>query len=143
MALTAIQWWSTHMIRLQILLLIKPKKDDKAISCFCWKIFHPKKDPYFFYIYIFLNSQLGEILELDRATLNSDDVFHSSPRCWFTFGHVSFALLFVFGHIWHDATQIKAMKKVAGKLKLELAQFTELEVLESRVLVHTAILLMR
>ncbi|KAI5653805.1 hypothetical protein M9H77_30992 [Catharanthus roseus] len=48
-------------------------------------------------------AQLGEIFELDRATLNSDGVFRSSPRGWFTFGHVSFALLFLFGHIWHGA----------------------------------------
>ncbi|XP_076951771.1 photosystem II CP47 reaction center protein-like [Bidens hawaiensis] len=46
--------------------------------------------------------QLGEIFELDRATLKSDGVFRSSPRGWFTFGHASFALLF-FGHIWHGA----------------------------------------
>ncbi|GAB2236509.1 hypothetical protein Droror1_Dr00028143 [Drosera rotundifolia] len=48
-------------------------------------------------------AQLGEIFELDRATLKSDGVFRSSPRGWFTFGHVSFALLFFFGHIWHGA----------------------------------------
>ncbi|KAF3668335.1 putative protein ECERIFERUM 1-like [Capsicum annuum] len=45
-------------------------------------------------------AQLGEIFELDRATLKSDGVFRSSPRGWFTFGHASFALLFFFGHIW-------------------------------------------
>ena len=46
---------------------------------------------------------VGEIFELDRATLKSDGVFRSSPRGWFTFGHASFALLFFFGHIWHGA----------------------------------------
>ncbi|KAL5676418.1 hypothetical protein ACJX0J_012549, partial [Zea mays] len=46
-------------------------------------------------------AQLGEIFELDRATLKSDGVFRSSPRGWFTFGHATFALLFFFGHIWH------------------------------------------
>ncbi|MBA0766633.1 hypothetical protein Gotri_015658 [Gossypium trilobum] len=46
-------------------------------------------------------AQLGESFELDRATLKSDDVFRSSPRSSFTFGHVSFALLFLFRHIWH------------------------------------------
>ncbi|MBA0557277.1 hypothetical protein Golob_014355, partial [Gossypium lobatum] len=40
-------------------------------------------------------AQLGEIFELDRATLKSNDVFRSSPRGSFTFGHVSFALLFL------------------------------------------------
>ncbi|BAF26336.1 Os10g0356500 [Oryza sativa Japonica Group] len=49
------------------------------------------------------HSQLGEIFELDRATLKSDGVFRSSPRGWFTFGHATFALLFFFGHIWHGA----------------------------------------
>ncbi|XP_060676279.1 photosystem II CP47 reaction center protein-like [Ziziphus jujuba] len=44
-------------------------------------------------------AQLGEIFELDRATLKFNGVFHSSPRGWFTFGHASFALLFFFGHI--------------------------------------------
>ncbi|CAN2058863.1 unnamed protein product [Malus fusca] len=48
-------------------------------------------------------AQLGEIFELDRATMKSDGVFRSSPRGWFTFGHASFALLFFFGHIWHGA----------------------------------------
>ncbi|CAN1782766.1 Photosystem II CP47 reaction center protein, partial [Linum perenne] len=48
-------------------------------------------------------AQLGEIFELDRATLKSDGVFRSIPRGWFTFGHASFALLFFFGHIWHGA----------------------------------------
>ncbi|CAN4123554.1 unnamed protein product [Withania somnifera] len=48
-------------------------------------------------------AQLGEIFELDRATLKSDGLFRSSPRGWFTFGHASFALLFFFGHIWHGA----------------------------------------
>ncbi|KAG6470028.1 hypothetical protein ZIOFF_070988 [Zingiber officinale] len=47
-------------------------------------------------------AQLGENFELDRATLKYDGVFRSSPRGWFTFGHATFALLFFFGHIWHD-----------------------------------------
>jgi len=51
-------------------------------------------------------SQLGEIFEFDRATLSSDGVFRSSPRGWFTFGHLCFALLFFFGHIWHGARAI-------------------------------------
>ena len=51
-------------------------------------------------------SQLGEIFEFDRSSLKADGVFRSSPRGWFTFGHVSFALLFFFGHIWHGARTI-------------------------------------
>ena len=30
----------------------------------------------------------------------------SSPRGWFTFAHLCFALLFFFGHIWHGARTI-------------------------------------
>ena len=48
-------------------------------------------------------AELGEIFEFGRATLQSDGVFRSSPRGWFTFGHLQFALLFFFGHIWHGA----------------------------------------
>jgi len=48
-------------------------------------------------------AQLGEIFEFDRATLRSDGVFRSSPRGWFTFGHLCFGLLFFFGHIWHGS----------------------------------------
>jgi photosystem II CP47 chlorophyll apoprotein len=51
-------------------------------------------------------AQLGEIFEFDRSTLESDGVFRSSPRGWFTFGHLCFALLFFFGHIWHGARTI-------------------------------------
>jgi photosystem II CP47 chlorophyll apoprotein len=51
-------------------------------------------------------SQLGEIFEFDRSTLQSDGVFRSSPRGWFTFGHLCFALLFFFGHIWHGGRTI-------------------------------------
>jgi photosystem II CP47 chlorophyll apoprotein len=50
--------------------------------------------------------QLGEIFEFDRVTLQSDGVFRSSPRGWFTFGHLSFGLLFFLGHIWHGARTI-------------------------------------
>ncbi|KAK4726477.1 hypothetical protein R3W88_031394 [Solanum pinnatisectum] len=49
------------------------------------------------------HAQLGEIFELDLATLKFNGVFRSSTRGWFTFGHASFALLFFFGHIWHGA----------------------------------------
>jgi photosystem II CP47 chlorophyll apoprotein len=48
-------------------------------------------------------AQLGEAFEFDRETLNSDGVFRTSPRGWFTFGHTCFALLFFFGHIWHGS----------------------------------------
>ncbi|BAQ64507.1 photosystem II chlorophyll-binding protein CP47 [Geminocystis sp. NIES-3709] len=48
-------------------------------------------------------AQLGEPFEFDTETLNSDGVFRTSTRGWFTFGHACFALLFFFGHIWHGA----------------------------------------
>jgi photosystem II CP47 chlorophyll apoprotein len=48
-------------------------------------------------------AQLGEIFELDRATLKSDGVFRSSPRGWFTFGHATFSLILFYGHIWHGS----------------------------------------
>ena len=31
----------------------------------------------------------------------SDGVLRTSPRGWFTFAHISFATLFLFGHWWH------------------------------------------
>jgi len=51
-------------------------------------------------------AQGGEIFEFDRETLNSDGVFRTSPRGWFTFGHAVFALLFFFGHLWHGSRTI-------------------------------------
>jgi photosystem II CP47 chlorophyll apoprotein len=51
-------------------------------------------------------AQLGELFEFDRATLQSDGVFRSSPRGWFTFAHLNLALLFWFGHIWHGSRTI-------------------------------------
>jgi photosystem II CP47 chlorophyll apoprotein len=51
-------------------------------------------------------AQLGEPFEFDRASLPSDGVFRTSPRGWFTFGHLCFRLLFFLGHIWHGARTI-------------------------------------
>jgi len=51
-------------------------------------------------------AQLGEVFEFDRKSLESDGVFRSSPRGWYTFGHANFALLFFFGHLWHGARTI-------------------------------------
>jgi len=48
-------------------------------------------------------AQLGEPFEFDRETLESDGVFRTSPRGWFTYGHACFALLFFFGHLWHGS----------------------------------------
>merc|ERR1711957_902196 len=51
-------------------------------------------------------AQLGEVFEFDRTTLESDGVFRSSPRGWYTFGHANFALLFFLGHLWHGGRTI-------------------------------------
>jgi len=68
-------------------------------------------------------AQLGEIFEFDRATLQSDGVFRSSPRGWFTFGHLCFALLFFFGHIWHGARTI--FRDVFAGIKIGLEEEIE------------------
>jgi len=46
------------------------------------------------------------VFVFDRTSLESDGVFRSSPRGWYTFGHANFALLFFFGHLWHGARTI-------------------------------------
>ncbi|MCT7950576.1 photosystem II chlorophyll-binding protein CP47 [Ancylothrix sp. C2] len=51
-------------------------------------------------------AQQGEIFDFDREVFNSDGVFRTSPRGWFTYGHACFALLFFFGHIWHGTRTI-------------------------------------
>eukprot|EP00979_Chaetoceros_neogracilis_P018717 scaffold11076_cov5385-Chaetoceros_neogracile.AAC.4 len=51
-------------------------------------------------------AQLGEVFEFDRTSLESDGVFRSSPRGWYTYGHANFALLFFFGHLWHGGRTI-------------------------------------
>jgi photosystem II CP47 chlorophyll apoprotein len=51
-------------------------------------------------------AQLGEVFEFDRTSLESDGVFRSSPRGWYTFGHANFALLFFLGHLWHGGRTI-------------------------------------
>jgi photosystem II CP47 chlorophyll apoprotein len=48
-------------------------------------------------------SQLGEAFKFDRDRYKSDGVFRSSPRAWFTYAHLCFGLLFLFGHWWHAA----------------------------------------
>ncbi len=46
-------------------------------------------------------AQLGEIFDFDIK--NSDGIMRASPRTWFRYGHLCFALLFFFGHIWHGS----------------------------------------
>jgi photosystem II CP47 chlorophyll apoprotein len=53
-----------------------------------------------------LVSTIRRSFEFDRTSLESDGVFRSSPRGWYTFGHANFALLFFFGHLWHGGRTI-------------------------------------
>lgn len=47
------------------------------------------------------SAQFGELLDFDRETVSADGVLRTSARGWFTFAHISFGLLFFFGHWWH------------------------------------------
>ena len=49
---------------------------------------------------------LVKFLNLIVQLYNQMVYFRTSPRGWFTFGHLCFALLFFFGHIWHGARTI-------------------------------------
>lgn len=53
-----------------------------------------------------LKSQLGEIFYFDKSASTADGVFRTSHRGWFSFGHTSLALLFLFGHIWHGGRSL-------------------------------------
>ena len=44
-------------------------------------------------------AQLRELFEFDQS--NADGVFRASPRTWFCYGHLCFAFIFFFGHIFH------------------------------------------
>lgn len=46
-------------------------------------------------------AQFGELLDFDRESVAADGVLRTSARGWFTFAHISFGLLFLFGHWWH------------------------------------------
>lgn len=46
-------------------------------------------------------AQFGELLDFDRLSIGADGVLRSSPRGWYTFAHLVFGLLFLFGHWWH------------------------------------------
>merc|ERR1711948_133491 len=51
-------------------------------------------------------SQFGEIFTFDKKSVTSDGVFRTSPRGWYSFGHLGLALLFLLGHLWHSARAI-------------------------------------
>ena len=51
-------------------------------------------------------AQLGEAFKFDRETYKSDGVFRSL-RAWFTYAHLCFGLLFLFGHWWHASRTLQ------------------------------------
>jgi photosystem II CP47 chlorophyll apoprotein len=46
-------------------------------------------------------AQFGQIFTFDRRIAGSDGVYRTSSRGWYSFGHISFVLIFFFGHLWH------------------------------------------
>jgi photosystem II CP47 chlorophyll apoprotein len=68
-------------------------------------------------------AQLGELFEFDRAALQSDGVFRSSPRGWYTFGHANFALIFFLGHLWHGGRVV--FRDVFAGIGTELVEQVE------------------
>lgn len=46
-------------------------------------------------------SQFGEIFTFDKKTGQIDGVFRTSPKCWYSFSHITLAFIFFFGHLWH------------------------------------------
>ena len=51
-------------------------------------------------------AQFGEILTFDKKTSGADGVFRTSPRGWYSFSHIAFALFFLFGHLWHASRAV-------------------------------------
>jgi photosystem II CP47 chlorophyll apoprotein len=66
----------------------------------------------------------GELFRFDRETLAPDGVFRSNVRGWYSFAHVSFALLFFLGHLWHGGRAIfSPFLAGIGTESLEQAEF--------------------
>ena len=51
-------------------------------------------------------AQFGELLDFDRVITAADGTLRSSVRGWYTFSHLTFALLFLFGHWWHSSRSL-------------------------------------
>ena len=52
-------------------------------------------------------AQFGEIFTFDKKTSRlTDGVFRTSARGWYSFSHTAFALLFLFGHLWHASRAV-------------------------------------
>ena len=69
---------------------------------------------------------MGELFEFDRN--NADGVFRSSVRAWFSFSHVCFALLFIFGHWWHATRSIyrDVFSGIDQNLNVEFGAFVKI-----------------
>jgi len=73
-------------------------------------------------------SQLGEVFEFDKTVLESDGVFRTTPRGWYTFGHANFALIFFLGHLWHGGrTLFKEIFAGIGDEVIEQVNFGAFE----------------
>ena len=48
-------------------------------------------------------AQFGEIFIFDKKTTSADGVFRSSSRGWYSFSHLAFGTIFIFGHLWHSS----------------------------------------
>lgn len=68
-------------------------------------------------------AQLGELFAFNSSKLNSDGVFRTSSRGWFTFFHISFSLLFFFGHLWHGGRTL--FKDVFAGIGAEVSEQVE------------------
>jgi len=52
-------------------------------------------------------AQFGSIFTFDRMTSRfTSGVFRTSPRGWYSFSHVTFGVLFFFGHLWHASRAV-------------------------------------
>lgn len=51
-------------------------------------------------------AQFGEIFTFDFKTSGADGVWRTSPRGWYSFSHTAFALLALFGHLWHASRAV-------------------------------------
>ncbi len=68
-------------------------------------------------------AQFGELLDFDRATVQADGVLRSSVRGWYVFSHLTFALLFLFGHWWHASRTL--YRDLLSGLEGEAAKLVE------------------
>jgi photosystem II CP47 chlorophyll apoprotein len=51
-------------------------------------------------------AQFGEIFTFEKKTASSDGLWRTSIRGWYSFSHVTFSFIFLFGHLWHAARSL-------------------------------------